>query len=238
MTRWQHPLRATRDTVALSPRPWVLAVLLFGCGGAVLVAGAPIAPGLELRDGETLVAPTPLHRLPALDAEGRPQVVIENPAGTHAKWEVDESGVLRWERRDGRLRTIDYLPFPANYGFVPSTRGGDGDPLDVFVLGPVRARGAVVSCRWLGMIAMRDDGEQDDKLLAVPADGHEGYQDLAGLEDLDARWPGARTILETWLGHYDDAELVIEGWHDAPEARARLDAARARWRAHGAATSP
>ena len=85
---------------------------------------------------------------PALNENsGTINVVIEIPAGTAAKWEVDKrDGALRWEIEDGRPRVVRYLGYPGNYGMVPRTLlpeevGGDGDALDVLVLGPALEHG-------------------------------------------------------------------------------------------------
>lgn len=73
---------------------------------------------------------------------GNINVVIEIPVGTNEKFEVDKvTGQLKLEiLKDGKPRLVNYLPYPFNYGMVPRTLlpkhlGGDGDPLDVVVLG-------------------------------------------------------------------------------------------------------
>jgi inorganic pyrophosphatase len=79
-------------------------------------------------------------------------------------------------------------------------RGGDGDPLDVLVLGPAAARGALVPVRVIGVMRMVDRGEVDDKLLAVAAGSpFAGVQDAAQLE---REFPGVREIVTTWFSHY------------------------------------
>ncbi|MHC5062584.1 MAG: inorganic diphosphatase, partial [Planctomycetota bacterium] len=103
-------------------------------------------------------------------------VVVEIPAGTNSKWEVDKSdGVLRWEIKEGEPRVVQYLAYPANYGMIPATllpkeMGGDGDPLDVLLLGPAQARGSIVQAHLLGVLELLDGGERDDKLIALAAD--------------------------------------------------------------------
>ena len=57
-----------------------------------------------------------------------------------------------WEFKDGKPRIVKYLGYPGNYGMVPKTLlpenlGGDGDPLDVIVLGPQVERGSVIKCK-------------------------------------------------------------------------------------------
>ena len=105
---------------------------------------------------------------------GDVNVVVEVPAGTTGKWEVTKpEGELRWEVRDGKPRVVQYLGYPANYGMIPRTLlpkdlGGDGDPLDVVILGNAVPRGSVIPARLIGVMIMIDAGEQDDKLIAVP----------------------------------------------------------------------
>jgi len=114
-------------------------------------------------------------------------VIIEVPIGGEPiKYELDkESGALFVDR-------FLYTPmrYPGNYGFVPHTLCGDGDPLDVVVMNsrPI-VPGAVVRCRPVGVLFMEDDGGQDEKILAVPVskltkvyDAVTNYTDLPGIE--------------------------------------------------------
>ena len=93
-------------------------------------------------------------------------VIIEVPTGGEPiKYEIDKaSGALFVDR-------FLYTPmrYPGNYGFVPHTLCGDGDPLDVLVMNsrPL-VPGAVVRCRPIGVLFMEDDGGQDEKILALP----------------------------------------------------------------------
>ena len=91
-------------------------------------------------------------------------VVIEVPKGSKNKYELDkETGLLRLDRV-----LYSAVHYPANYGFVPRSFCGDGDPLDVLVLGqePVYPL-TIVEARPIGVIRMRDDKGLDDKILAV-----------------------------------------------------------------------
>lgn len=93
-------------------------------------------------------------------------VVIEVPVGGEPiKYEFDKaSGALFVDR-------FLYTPmrYPGNYGFVPHTLCGDGDPLDVIVMNTrAVAPGSVLRCRPVGVLFMEDDGGQDEKIIAVP----------------------------------------------------------------------
>lgn len=165
--------------------------------------------------------------LPAMTAEsGQVLAVIEIPAGSVEKWEMNKSrpGLLEWEREsdaDGNesLRTIRYLPYPFNYGALPGTNAareesGDGDPLDVVVLGPALTTGATVAVRVLGRLAMIDHGEIDDKILAVIADDPL-YQHIESVADLNSHFPGITLIIETWFQYYKGPGSDVTGlvWH-------------------------
>ena len=91
--------------------------------------------------------------------------IIEIPKGTNTKYEYDENlNVFKLERC-----LVSSLQYPINYGFIPQTIALDNDPLDVLVFNhdPID-RGTLVSCRVLGMLGFEDDGEIDNKLIAVP----------------------------------------------------------------------
>lgn len=151
-------------------------------------------------------------------------IIIEIPAGTDQKWEVNkDSGFIEWERiNEDSLRVVRYLPYPANYGFIPQTllpvsAGGDGDPLDVFLLGPTLSRGNVVKGRVIGMIKMLDDGEQDDKLIAVSQDSHFGS--VTSMNELKQNYPGVLEILTSWLLHYKgNNQMEIQSLEDEHSA--------------------
>ena len=158
------------------------------------------------------------------------QVVVEIPAGTNEKWEVDkDSGNLEWEVKEGKPRVVKYLSYPGNYGMVPRTllpeeSGGDGDPLDVIVLGPAVPRGTVLQAQLIGMIRMLDEGKQDDKLIAVMLDSHFG--DIKSLEELESRYKGITRILDIWFSSYKGPGVMQSGgMADTEEAKKVLQAA-------------
>ena len=83
------------------------------------------------------------------------------------KYEVDkESGAIFVDRFMGTA-----MHYPCNYGYIPKTIAGDGDPVDVLVITPFPViPGVVVRCRALGVLKMKDEAGDDAKLLAVPED--------------------------------------------------------------------
>src|SRR4029079_13569183 len=107
-------------------------------------------------------------------------VVIEVPKGSKTKYELDKkSGLLRVDRI-----LYSSVHYPANYGFIPQTYCGDHDPLDVLVLGQdVVVPLAIMFAKPIGVMKMRDQGEEDDKIIAVHAHDPE-YLDYETLHDL------------------------------------------------------
>ena len=156
------------------------------------------------------------HEIPALSDNGLVNAVIEIPAGSNQKWEVEkDSGHLAWEVVEDTLRVVPYLPYPANYGMIPQTwlpieEGGDDDPLDVIILGPASERSTVLEVRIVGVIKLLDHGEQDDKLIAV--DPNSWFGSIHTLEQLQADFPGVVSILTEWFGSYKGEGLMeVEG---------------------------
>jgi len=182
----KHP-RSVRRTVRWKTQvPSVLAVSGFTI--LVIATGACVQTNL-------------LRVSPAVYEDLSIQIVVENPAGTSEKWEVLADGVLTQERVDGAPVTIAYLPWPVNGGMVPRTLhsqalGGDGEPLDVLVLGRARARGERIRVVPIGLLRVIDRLERDDKILAVvPGDV---FGELQDVDELEALYPGVREILADW----------------------------------------
>ena len=155
-----------------------------------------------------LVNDTPIH-----SEAGFLQAVIEIPAGTTAKYEVDKaSGELVWSEENGKPRSVAYLGYPGNYGFIPQTlspkeTGGDGDPLDVIVLGEAEERGRLVEIRLIGVLKLKDRGEQDDKLIAVPLKG--AFRHVESIDQLKVEFPGALEIIQIWFENYKGTGLMV-----------------------------
>jgi len=155
-----------------------------------------------------------------IDPPGEVNVVIEVPIGGEPiKYEMDKaSGALMVDRF---LYTA--MRYPGNYGFIPHTLSGDGDPCDVMVAN-TRAivPGAIMSCRIVGVLMMEDEAGGDEKLIAVPAhkltkryDSVNNYTDLPNIT-VDQ--------IEHFFAHYKDLEpgkwVKILRWGDAAEAQA------------------
>jgi inorganic pyrophosphatase len=195
-----------------------------------------LAPGYQLMPGDyaagipdTLVYlanPTlNLYRtFTSRNADGTLNAVVEIPQGDLRKFETDvTTGQLFWELKGGVPRKVAYLGYPANYGMVPRTLGGDGDPLDVLVLGPMQLRGSVPAVKLVGVMRMIDGGDLDDKLIAVaPGSSFDGKT----LADLDAA--GVLAILKIWFESYKGPGAIqVTGFEDLAAAQQTLAAAEA-----------
>jgi inorganic pyrophosphatase len=129
----------------------------------------------------------PFRRLSPFCADGHLcNVVIETPKGSRNKYDYDpELGLFRL----GGVLPLGAV-YPFDFGFVPSTIGGDGDPLDVLVLMDEPAfAGCLVSARLIGVIEAEqtEQGEttRNDRLIAVAANAR-NHHDLHSLQDLNA----------------------------------------------------
>ncbi|MGK6310449.1 inorganic diphosphatase [Variovorax sp. DT-64] len=133
----------------------------------------------------TMPNATPLHRLALRDAHGDFRVVIEANQGSRNK--------LKYDPERAMMELHHVLPlgvsFPYDFGFLPSTRGADGDPLDALVLMDESVPpGAVVPCRLVGVIEAEQKKkkgrtERNDRFLMVASSSHRFRQckDLADI---------------------------------------------------------
>ncbi|MCK8479586.1 inorganic diphosphatase [Psychroserpens algicola] len=157
-----------------------------------------------------------------LSENGDVNAVIEIPAGTTDKWELDKStGQLQWEMVDNAPRIVNYLGYPGNYGMIPMTllskeNGGDGDPLDILVLGPPIDRGLIQKCKIIGVLYLKDRGEQDDKLIAVSNDSP--LYIVNSIDELNNDFKGISEIIETWFTNYKGPENIESMGFDNKQA--------------------
>ena len=157
-------------------------------------------------------------------------VIIEIPMnGDPVKYELDkDTGAMFVDRF---MSTA--MHYPCNYGYVPRTIAGDGDPVDVLVISPFALiTGVVVRCRPVGMLCMRDEAGNDAKLLAVPIDRlTTQYRGIRSPRDL----PEARlAALTHFFEHYKDLErgkwVKVQGWVGAAAAKKEISDGVARFK--------
>jgi len=149
-------------------------------------------------------------------------VVIEIPMHAEPiKYEVDkDSGAIFVDRF---MSTA--MHYPCNYGYIPHTIAGDGDPVDVLVMSQFALPpGVVVRCRPIGMLKMTDEAGDDAKLLAVPVDKLTPmYRSVESPRDLP------QIVLDQiahFFEHYKDLEpgkfVKVTGWVGLDEAKKEI----------------
>ena len=149
-------------------------------------------------------------------------VIIEIPAQSDpVKYEADKDmGLLVVDRFIGTA-----MRYPANYGFIPQTLSGDGDPVDVLVITPYALTpGVVVTCRPIGVLQMDDEAGGDAKLLAVPIDKVlKIYSHWQKPEDINQMRLKA---IQHFFEHYKDLEegkwVKVKGWEGPDAAKAEV----------------
>jgi len=159
---------------------------------------------------------------PGRDLPNDFNVIIEIPMNADPiKYEVDkETGAVFVDRF---MSTS--MHYPCNYGYVPKTLSGDGDPVDVLVLSPVPLiTGVVLQCRPVGMLKMSDEAGDDTKLLAVPVDKLSSlYRNITSPRDLPEL---VLSQIAHFFQHYKDLEpgkwVKIGGWVGPEEAKAEI----------------
>src|SRR5438445_10193866 len=152
-------------------------------------------------------------------------VLVEIPRGSRQKYELDQ--------KTGRIRLdrvlFSSVHYPADYGFIMDTLGGDGDPLDALVVVEEPTfPGCVVPARPIGTLFMSDEHGEDEKILTVPV-GDPRFDAVRELNDLGRHW--LREI-ETFFATYKELESTkaadVKGWHGADVAWRLIEDARAR----------
>jgi inorganic pyrophosphatase len=146
-------------------------------------------------------------------------VIVEVPVGGEPiKYEMDKkAGTLVVDRF---LYTS--MRYPGNYGFMPHTLSGDGDPLDVLIANQRGiVPGAIVAVRPIGVLRMQDEAGVDEKIIAVPVSRltrrYDQVQDYRQLPEITVKQ------IEHFFEHYKDLEeqkwVKRLGWGDVNEAK-------------------
>jgi inorganic pyrophosphatase len=153
------------------------------------------------------------------DPPNEVNAIVEVPVGGEPiKYELDkEAGTLVVDRF---LYTS--MRYPGNYGFIPHTMSGDGDPLDVLIANQrAIVPGAVIAVRPIGVFLMQDEAGVDEKILAVPVSRltrrYDQVQDYTQLPEITVKQ------IEHFFAHYKDLEerkwVKVIGWGDVAEAK-------------------
>ena len=192
----------------------LLVLLLLGCSSAAVARESHIR-----------------HPFLAAQPKKAPEEVlltVEIPAGSFTKYEINEEGLVYVDR----FQSMPVV-YPANYGSMPRTLAGDGDPLDALVLTrePLHP-GVLIAFRPIGYLRMLDKGEQDDKVIGVPTDKvdptYSNIRDLADLPEIE------RQRIEAFFRIYKDLPagrnpVVLNGYGNAAEAKVLITEALKRF---------
>lgn len=172
-----------------------------------------------------------LHPFLAAQPNNAPEealLTVEIPARSSTKYEINEDGLVFVDR----FQSMPVV-YPANYGSMPRTLAGDGDPLDALVLTrePLHP-GVLIRFRPIGVLRMTDDGEGDQKIIGVPTDKidptYVGIRDLGDLPAIE------RQRIEAFFRIYKDLPagrnpVKLDEFGDAAEARALIEASMRRF---------
>lgn len=158
--------------------------------------------------------------------EGAINVVIEIPAGSSHKIEWNRDlAVMQLDRVEPAI-----FAKPTNYGFIPQTLDEDGDELDVLLItDEPLPTGVFLEAKIIGVMKFEDDGEVDDKIVAVPTDDRNTGNRIQSLDDI----PQLVKQIEHHFNHYKDLKklgsTVVTGWGDIQEAKEVIHASIERW---------
>lgn len=154
-------------------------------------------------------------------------MVVEIPTGSCHKIEWDrEVGTMKLDRVEPEV-----FAKPTNYGFIPQTLDEDGDELDVLLItNQPLTTGVYLEARIIGVMKFVDDGEVDDKIVAVPADDRNNGDAIKSLEDLPAQ------LIKQIEFHFNNYKALkkpgstkVESWGDVEEAKTVIRDAIDRW---------
>ena len=179
--------------------------------------------------GEELSS-TNYGNLSTYSSDGHVQMVVEIPAGTNLKLEYDsDTNTFLPDMRNGKDRVIEFLSYPGNYGFVPSTtmdisKGGDGDALDVLLLSEHLPTGSIVQVLPIGVLTLIDSGEKDSKIIAVPVDESLRIINTNSYDSFHSEFFEAKNLIQLWfLGYKKGSVIEFIGWKDEKAARIEIE---------------
>ena len=146
------------------------------------------------------------HHIETYNLDNSLNVIIEIPSGSIEKWEVNESGeAIELGIKKDNFSFIEYLGYPANYGFLPKTLlptrdGVNGEAVDAIVLGPQLRTGQIVRCNVIGMLNINNQNLIDSKVICI--DKSSDLNKYNSIKDLQSMSPGILKIIEIWFKNY------------------------------------
>jgi inorganic pyrophosphatase len=157
----------------------------------------------------------PWHDLdPGSDAPKQVLAVIEIPKGSRAKFELHKpSGLIKLDRV-----LFSSFHYPVNYGMIPKTFCGDGDPLDILVICSENMfPGCLMDAKVIGAMRMLDNDEEDDKIIAVAANDI-SVSHIDHLSDIPPHFMREIQHFFEQYTHLEDKKVAIDGFVDREKA--------------------
>ena len=155
--------------------------------------------------------------------------IIEIPAGTNKKIEVNKSsGAFEIDQESGSDRIINFLPYPGNYGYIYKTMmdtesGGDGDALDILIIAESVPTGTHMEVIPIATLKLKDGGEIDTKIIAVPSDPDLQIIDAENFSTFFMEYNAAFQIIEKWFLNYKGiGQMEMIDWEDEKKAMAEI----------------
>lgn len=159
------------------------------------------------------------HDIPAgSDIPNVVNVVVEIPKGSRCKYEFDrELGAIRLDRI-----LYSSMVYPGDYGLIPHTLYDDGDPLDIFVMtNEPTFPGCILPARPIGLFRMKDKGEPDDKILAVPV-GDPFFREYHDITDIPQHFLAACAHFFAVYKDLEGVSVKTLGWERVAQAHQRI----------------
>lgn len=157
---------------------------------------------------------TPWDKLEARPGAGLINVVVETPRGSRNKYKYDtQLGLFRLNRV-----LFAGASFPFDFGYIPATRAGDGDPLDVLVLMDAPAfTGCLIHARPIGVLRATKNGKENHRLIAVSTEDKTwaAHRDLS---DLPRKLLKEIEQFFSWILDVEGTEHKLLGWRGVAEA--------------------
>ena len=155
---------------------------------------------------------------------------IEIPGGTKEKWEVSKkNGKLELQKNKKGKRIINFISYPGNYGFIPQTIAGDGDPLDVIDLDPSAVRGSTTPVNIIGGLYFKDKKDTDVKLIAIDPKG--SFKNIENIDDLLYEHSSITEILKLWFLNYKKpGKMVFIKYLNKADSEDMIEQAHLKWK--------
>src|SRR3982751_3980909 len=164
---------------------------------------------------------------PGTDIPSVVNMIVEIPKGKRNKFELDKvTGLIKLDRY-----LYSSAVYPGDYGFIPQTLAEDGDPLDILVMvNEPTFSGCLIEARVVGIFRMRDKGQNDFKVLAVP---HKDplFAHIKKLDDVPAHFVREVEFFFTTYKQLEGVTIEPLGWASSEEGTAEVRSSVDRFRA-------